>query len=314
MKRLVSVFVAISLAIFGLSASATDGFTYTSLGTPAIAPSGLTVTVTSLQLVDKPGSTQLVVSYTQKNNTADKKLDEGSFKLFFTDGTSASQFGFFGSFFPGDGNSRSYTWEWLKGKEPWLIQWEADFFAAKPTAAGLKWKVGTSFPIATPTPTATATATATPTPTPTPSPTPTSTAPTEPDARPVVAFKWKGDTLNIEAKGLWPKGDQLLIISERGEILWVKNTAGRWANFQIKNLLPQEGLTWESGYFEAEPFIPSRFSTCSQVWSLFDGGLRNSSTSKNKGARTAKTPTTWPKGYQLHKKLDVDKDGIVCER
>jgi hypothetical protein len=157
MKRLIAVFVAVSLAIFGLSASATDGFTYTNLGAPALAPGGLTVTLNSLQIVEKSGSTQLVISYTQKNNTADKKLNEGSFKLFFTDGSSEPQYGFFNTFFPGDGNSRSYTWEWLKGKDPWLIEWEAGFFTAKPTANGLKWKVGTTYPVpsatSTPTPT-----------------------------------------------------------------------------------------------------------------------------------------------------------------
>lgn len=156
MKRLVSIFAALSLAVVGLSASANDGFTYIGLGAPALAPGGLTVTLNSLQIVEKSGSTQLVINYSQKNNTADKKLDEGSFKLFFTDGTSEPQYGAFNSFFPGDGNTRSYTWEWLKGKEPWLIEWEAGFFTAKPTATGLKWKVGSNFPAPSPAPSKTA--------------------------------------------------------------------------------------------------------------------------------------------------------------
>lgn len=542
MKRLISIFAALSLAVFGLSASATDGFTYTGIGTPALAPGGLTVTLNSLQIVEKSGSTQLVINYSQKNNTADKKLDEGQFKLFFTDGTSEPQYGFFNSFFPGDGNTRSYTWEWLKGKEPWLIEWEAGFFTAKPTATGLKWKVGSNFPSATPAPSPTPTPTAgpsqpelafefkasnynpangqwtntsgasspiitrsvasgvtfpakgsapdsvefngrangfqfittqqsenpqdfsldvwfrttgtgkligfesstnptssehydrhlyvgsdgrlhfgiwtgtaqllstgkalndglwhqaiatfsqgtsslyvdgalvdsrrvgsawngsgywrlggnrlsgwpsgsdgffagsigeariynravsavevsnsysqkrvtylsTPTPTPsaTPSPEPTF-QPISPEVPPRVTLRWTGDILNFSAQGLWLKGDQL-IIRVGASIVWSRNTSGRASvNFKLNTVPPQAGMTWESGYFDAEQFVPNRFSSCQQVWKVFDGGIRNAKTSVNKGARAIKTPTTWPQGHQLSKKLDIDKDGIVCER
>lgn len=158
LKRLLASTASFLIVIAGLatSASASDGFTYQQIGVAATPPSGLTITMNSLELVEKSGSVQLLINYTQKNNTPDKKLDEGSFVLFYTDGTSESQYGFFGSFFPGDGNTRSYKWEWLKSKEPWLIEWNAGFGAAKPTAAGLKWKVGPSFPApsATPAPTA----------------------------------------------------------------------------------------------------------------------------------------------------------------
>lgn len=311
------------MAVLGLSASATDGFTYQQLGVAAAAPKGLTVTLNSLQIVEKSGSTQLVINYSQKNNTADKKLDEGSFKLFFTDGTSEPQYGFFNSFFPGDGNTRSYTWEWLKGKEPWLIEWEAGFFTAKPTATGLKWKVGSNFPAPSPAPTPSPTATLTPAPTPSPTATPTPSAtpspeptfqPSSPEVPPRVTLRWTGDILNFSAQGLWLKND-MLIIRVGASTVWSRNTSGRASvNFKLNTVGPQAGMTWESGYFDAEQFVPNRFSSCQQVWKVFDGGIRNAKTSVNRGARAIKTPTTWPQGYQLSKKLDIDKDGIVCER
>lgn len=99
-------------------AQASDSLTYQQVGVATDAPSGLTVTVNDVTILPKSGSTQLVLSYSQKNNSPDQKLEEGSFKLFFTDGTSEPQYGFFNSFFPGDGSTRSYTWEWLNGKEP----------------------------------------------------------------------------------------------------------------------------------------------------------------------------------------------------
>lgn len=148
MKKLFAAITALLVTITGLAASATDGFTYQQVGAAVASPAGLTVTVNSLQLVDKAGSTQLVISYSQRNNTVDQRLAEGSFKLFFTDGTSEPQYGAFNSFFPGDSNTRSYTWEWVRGKEPWLIEWDAGFFASEPTTAGLKWKVGSSYPSA----------------------------------------------------------------------------------------------------------------------------------------------------------------------
>ena len=152
MKKLVTLFVTFIIVFGAGTVHASDAFSYQQVGASAEASSGLSVTVNSLTIVPKSGSTQLVVSYTQRNNTVDKKIDEGSFKLFFTDGSSEPQYGFFNSFFPGDGNSRSYTWEWLNGKEPWLIEWEAGFFTREPTSTGLKWKVGAAYPSTSPSP------------------------------------------------------------------------------------------------------------------------------------------------------------------
>lgn len=166
LKKAISFFLAAVVLLAGAASHAADNFAYQPVGVPVTASSGLSVTLNSLTIVPKSGSTQLVISYSQRNNTVDKKIDEGSFKLFFTDGTSEPQYGFFNSFFPGDGNTRSYTWEWINGKEPWLIEWEAGFFTREPTASGLKWKVGTAYPSSG------QPGELVPAPTPTPSPTP----------------------------------------------------------------------------------------------------------------------------------------------
>ena len=97
------------------------------------------VTVTELYTVSKSGSTQLKVSYTMVNRSSDKKITEGSFALFFEDGSKERQLGFFNGLFPGDSSTRSYTFEWTGTKVPLLIEYDADFFAKAPTSNGKKW-------------------------------------------------------------------------------------------------------------------------------------------------------------------------------
>ena len=131
--------------IFALIASllpVTDAFANDScqqLNTPLLADDLLTVTMKSINVVEKTGSFQLTITYQQTNKTPDKKVSEGSFKLFFTDGTSTPQYGFFGSFFPGDSQERSHTWEYLKAQVPMVISYNAGFFAAEPISSKLNW-------------------------------------------------------------------------------------------------------------------------------------------------------------------------------
>lgn len=110
-----------------------------SVNTAAVADDGATVTITSIQVVEKTGSNQLTISYQLQNATPDKKIDEGSFKLFFSNSPAAPQYGGFGYLFPADIKTRSYTWEYLKSQTPTVIEYNADFFAAKPTISKLHW-------------------------------------------------------------------------------------------------------------------------------------------------------------------------------
>jgi hypothetical protein len=104
-----------------------------------VADDNLTVTMKSIVITEKTGSNLLTITYNQLNATADKKLDEGSFKLFFADWSSEPQYGGFNYFFPNDTRDRSHTWEFLKTKEPLVIGYNAGFFSAKYDTSKLNW-------------------------------------------------------------------------------------------------------------------------------------------------------------------------------
>jgi len=138
MRKIRLLVLALVLS-FLTAPSAIAAGTCSPLNTPSLADDNLTITVTTMTVTEKTGSYQLTVSYKMLNATSDKKIDEGAFKLFFTDGTSEPQYGFFGSFFPGDTKERSYTWEYLKSKTPMNVSYNAGFFANEPSALKLNW-------------------------------------------------------------------------------------------------------------------------------------------------------------------------------
>jgi hypothetical protein len=113
--------------------------TCSQLNVPSLADDNLTITVSGMTTTEKTGSYQLTITYKMLNGTSDKKIDEGSFKIFYTDGTSEPQYGFFGTFFPGDNKERSYTWEYLKSKTPMSISYNAGFFSSAPSPLKLNW-------------------------------------------------------------------------------------------------------------------------------------------------------------------------------
>lgn len=135
------IFLSFALLFTGLvllpPAEAVDSCAMLNSG--AIADNGLTVTMKSIEMTEKAGSNVLTISYNQLNTTADKKIDEGSFKLFFADGSSEPQYGGFGYFFPTDTRDRTYSWEFLKNKEPLVIEYNAGFFSAKYDTTKLNW-------------------------------------------------------------------------------------------------------------------------------------------------------------------------------
>jgi hypothetical protein len=106
-----------------------------------VADDKLTVTMKSIVITEKAGSNLLTITYNQLNATADQKLDEGSFKLFFADGSSEPQYGGFNFFFPNDTRDRSHTWEFLKTKEPLVIGYNTGFFSAKYDTSKLNWVI-----------------------------------------------------------------------------------------------------------------------------------------------------------------------------
>ena len=109
------------------------------LNVPGVADDNLTITMTAMKVTEKTGSFQLSISYKMLNATTDKKIDEGAFKIFFTDGTSEPQYGFFGTFFPGDSRERSHMWEYLKSKTPIGISYNSGFFGDELSPLKLNW-------------------------------------------------------------------------------------------------------------------------------------------------------------------------------
>ncbi len=322
MRKLAVLGIVVALIGTALSSSASDGYTYQTVGAPAQASSGLTITLDSAQLIEKTGSFQLRIVYTQKNNTSDKKLDEGRFKLFFTDGTSEPQYGFFNSLFPGDVIAgRTYTWEWVKGKEPWLIEWDAGFSTNKPTTNGLKWKIGSSYPTSSPSQTATPSPSPSSSPTPTRSPRP-STSPTPTPlpsksdtpavASPSYKLLWKGKKLSVTVSNAPVPSTLSLKIGEKS----YKSKASKAPNFTYSvSVNPSTVMTISLNGQQMDLIATPEFDqNCQDIWKMFDGGLTPNSAQKNKGAKLKKTPTVHFVGAVSNSDLDKDRDGLVCER
>lgn len=138
MRKITLALLLITSHIFSVDVSSAAA-ECVSVNTAAVADDGATVTISSIQIVEKTGSNQLTISYQLQNATPDKKIDEGSFKLFFSNSPATPQYGGFGYLFPSDVKTRSYTWEYLKSQTPTVIEYNADFFAAKPTVSKLHW-------------------------------------------------------------------------------------------------------------------------------------------------------------------------------
>lgn len=60
--------------------------------------------------------------------------------------------------------------------------------------------------------------------------------------------------------------------------------------------------------------LQTKYSTCKNLNLNFKGGIAKSASSRNKGAKTKFRPEISAPGYQVNRSLDLDKDGIACER
>jgi len=121
----------------------TETITFCKIGDPYIADDGLTVVLNSLSITEKIGSYQYAIDYTLTNNTPDKVIDEGAFKMYYKNESGGlPQYGFFGKLFPGDTKNRTYTFEELKSKPFDVLEYSSDnFFSTEPLINSLKWEV-----------------------------------------------------------------------------------------------------------------------------------------------------------------------------
>lgn len=103
---------------------------------------GLTVVVKKIEVNNKSGYKEYTISYSEENKTRDKVIDQGTFKVYFKDGTSQPQYGFFNKLYPGDKEDRVFTFKCLNDTKPLLIEYGSEqFFKEEPTSETLKWKL-----------------------------------------------------------------------------------------------------------------------------------------------------------------------------
>jgi hypothetical protein len=121
-------------------------YTFLELNKPYISSdNGMTVEVTKVETIDAGDYYEYRITYTETNKTSDKVITQGSFKIYYKNGESEPQYGFFNDLYPGETSTRSYTFKSLKSKEPLLIEYGADlFFNSEPSEGTLKWKIPVS--------------------------------------------------------------------------------------------------------------------------------------------------------------------------
>jgi hypothetical protein len=61
-------------------------------------------------------------------------------------------------------------------------------------------------------------------------------------------------------------------------------------------------------------YLNTKYKNCSALNKKFSGGIRKTSSTRNKGSALRVTPYTSWAGYNKNKHLDRDKDGIACEK
>ena len=129
----------------GMNASTIASASYTikylaQIGVPSLSPDGMEVTLNSLTIIRKTGSYQYVINYKLKNTTPDIELDEGTFILKNSiTGATKPQYGFFGSLFPGDSLTRSYTFEDVLANTYDRLEYQYTFATPKPD--DLEWAI-----------------------------------------------------------------------------------------------------------------------------------------------------------------------------
>ena len=143
-KSLIGLLFVLYLSMSFLSNLKVEaGSDWCEIGVSYQAVDGLTVTLHSFQIIEKTGSYQYTITYTLENNTPDKKILEGAFKLYYRDTSGGlPQYGFFDYLYPGDSITRTYTFEELKDMLFDVLEYHHDnFFSDEPLEDSLKWKV-----------------------------------------------------------------------------------------------------------------------------------------------------------------------------
>lgn len=105
--------------------------TYLQVGVPYTAPENhMTVTINSVDYADNGSWWGITVTYTQANDTSSTTIDEGQISL-----AGRPQYGSFGTLYPGQQLTRSYSWNVFKseGMPSWLRYEYTDWRLTPPT-------------------------------------------------------------------------------------------------------------------------------------------------------------------------------------
>ena len=143
-KTFISVLFIIILPSL-LTSNVKTAIDWCGIGIPYKAADGLTVILHEFYVIEKAGSYQYIIKYTLRNDNTDKKILEGTFKLYYKDKPGGlPQYGFFNYLYPGDSITRVYVFEELKSVQFDVLAYhQADeiFFSDEPPEGSLKWKV-----------------------------------------------------------------------------------------------------------------------------------------------------------------------------
>lgn len=131
---------AIATLEFEINNALEQGFL--ELNVPYVSPhNGMTVVMNDIQVLDQGGYYDIVINYTETNETTDLVIAQEGFKLFLTNSNSKPQYGFFNYLYPGQSVSRTYTFSILKSEQPLCVEYGDNFFNSEPMIDSLKWKV-----------------------------------------------------------------------------------------------------------------------------------------------------------------------------
>jgi len=121
-----------------------ENYVYLELGKEYLAPSGLSVTLETIQVVDDgAGETDYFISYTVANKNEKEIIPEGIFEMYFGDYTKGPfQTGAFDKLHPGEYRKRAYVFTTSSSKPYFFIQYKHDLMESDKLILrnSLKWK------------------------------------------------------------------------------------------------------------------------------------------------------------------------------
>jgi hypothetical protein len=115
------------------------------IGKPYLAPDSMTVTVNSITVTNNgQGTTYYTISYTLENKTKTTIINESNFDaLYANNEVGATQYGLFGTLYPGESVKRSYEFRSLTGNPYYFIQYRHNWMLSPRQLLknSLKWKI-----------------------------------------------------------------------------------------------------------------------------------------------------------------------------